>query len=270
MQEKHNQLYDFSRKKKSFSFTEAEKLQYRMIEHNFSLMEEGAIWGEFLLSSEAINFPGSQEQLSFPAWDLVNQGYAALTQRLHEFAVQKKAWLAIGLYRPLANGVLHNSVLVINRQGESVAIYDKIHLAGSEKKILSAGNTFCCFDSEFGKIGICICWDMQFPEMCRILALQGARLVLCPTWGWEQIYAGSRAYENGVYVAGVMAVPYNEPLQGIRSPSSVIDPEGSTIAIAGNSNSEIVCADIDLNREWEIHTIRMNERRPELYRSLVG
>jgi predicted amidohydrolase len=269
MQEKQNRLYDFSQNGKLFSLAHAEQLQAEMIARNCALMEEGAKKGEFLVSSEAINFPGPPDRLSFSAWDLVSKTYTALTQKIFQFAREQKVWLAVGLYRPAPDGVMYNSVLVVNRRGELVVTYNKVHLAGSEKQFLSAGDSFCCFDSEFGKIGVCICWDMQFPETCRILSLLGARLIICPTWGWEAIYSGSRAYENGVYAAGAMAVPYDETIGGLRSPSSVIDPEGSVIAAAGADSAEILACEIDLRREWDTHAIRMGGRRPELYGGLI-
>jgi predicted amidohydrolase len=268
LQEKQNRLYDFADTERVFARAETEELQGEMLEQNFALMEDASREGEFLVSSEAVNFCGPPGQLDFPVWDFLERGYKALTEKLFQFARRKKVWLAVGLYRPAAGGLLYNSVLVINRRGELVTIYDKIHLAGSEKDYLAAGNSFCCFDTEFGRIGLCICWDMQFPELCRILALRGARIVLCPTWGWESIYTGSRACENGVYAAGAMAVPYGGPIQGIRSPSGVFDPEGRLVVTGSVEKAELVLCDIDLHREWEIHKIRMEDRRPELYRSL--
>jgi predicted amidohydrolase len=248
---------------------EAEKLQHEMLEQNFMLMEDAARNGEFLLSSEAINFCGPPGQLDFPVWDFLQRGYKVLTERLFQFAARKKVWFAVGLYRPAPGGILYNSVLVINRRGELVTTYDKVHLAGNEKGYLNPGDDFCCFDSEFGEIGLCICWDMQFPEVCRILALRDARIVICPTWGWEGIYAGSRAYENGVYVAGAMAIPYGGPIQGIRTPSGVFDPEGRLVASGSGEKAEVVYCEIDPSREWEIHQVRMEDRRPELYRGLT-
>jgi predicted amidohydrolase len=269
IQEKQNRLYDFADTKRIFPLAEVEKLQGEMIEQNFTLMEDAVHEGEFILSSEAINFCGLPGQLDFPLWDFLERGYKPLTERLFQFAGRKNVWIAVGLYRPAPGGAVYNSVLVINRRGDLVTIYDKIHLAGSEKDYLAAGNRFCCFDTEFGRIGLCICWDMQFPELCRILALRGARIVLCPTWGWERIYAGSRAYENGVYVAGAMAVPYGGQIEGIRSPSGVFDPEGELVVTGYVRKAEVVAFDIDLHKEWDIHRIRMEGRRPELYRSLA-
>lgn len=69
------------------------------------------------------------------------------------------------------------------------------------------GNEFKVFDTDIGKVGILICWDMQFPEAARILALSGADIIICPTWGWENKYGICRAYENGIYVVAAMAIP---------------------------------------------------------------
>jgi predicted amidohydrolase len=270
IQEKQNQLYDFGHTERVFSRAGVERLQGEMIEQNFALLENAAGNGELLVSSEAVNFCGIPDRLDFPVWDFLQNGYESLAKRFFQFARRRKVWLVIGLYRPGSSGALYNSVLVINRQGDLAAIYDKLHLAGNEKNYLAAGDSFCCFDSEFGKIGLCICWDMQFPEVCRVLALRGARIVLCPTWGWESIYAGSRAYENGIYAAGAMAVPCDGPIQGIRIPSSVFNPDGELVAAGNPEEAEIVSCDVDLRREWNIHAIRMEDRRPELYHSLAA
>ncbi|GHV01562.1 hypothetical protein FACS189485_00160 [Spirochaetia bacterium] len=269
LQEKQNRLYDFFCGE-TLRFDEVHALQNQMIEQNFFLMEEASTNAEFLVTSEAINFPGPPEWLDFSPWELLVGEYDVLNRRLSQFAADKGIWLAAGVYRPLPDRTMRNSLLIINRQGETILTYDKIHLAGSEKKNLIPGNTFGCFDSEFGKIGLCICWDMQFPEVCRILALGGAALVICPTWGWEAIYANARAYENGIHVAGAMAVPFNGPIQGLRTPSSIIDPEGGILAMAGAESAEILYCDIDLHREWDIHRIRMEDRRPELYQPIRG
>ena len=48
---------------------------------------------------------------------------------------------------------------------------------------LHRGNALCVQDADFGRFGVCICWDMQFPEVARTLALRGAQLVVCPHLG---------------------------------------------------------------------------------------
>jgi len=87
LQEKQNALYDFAASGGAvFSFAQAEKLRGEMIEQNFSLMETAVSAGaDFLVTSEAINFPGPPERLAFPAWDLVSAGYDALTETRRAF-----------------------------------------------------------------------------------------------------------------------------------------------------------------------------------------
>jgi predicted amidohydrolase len=275
IQEKQNRLYAEVPAKSSaegiekITFKEAKALQAEMLEQNYTLIETCGKNADLLVTAEAINFPGSPDGIDFNAWDLVKETYGEAVEKISEYTVRYGVWIAVCLYRPLDDGSLRNSVLVINRNGGIEMVYDKMHLAETEKINLTPGNDYCVFDAGFGKIGVCICWDMQFPEVCRILTLRGARIVICPTWGWEAIYARSRAYENGIYAAGAMAVPFNGPIRGLRTPSGVIDPEGTILASANAETSEVVCYDIDLGKEWGCHAIRMEDRRPELYRSLA-
>jgi predicted amidohydrolase len=270
LQEKQNGLYNFAATEgAAFSFAEARKLRDEMLGQNFALMAEAVSRGaDFLVTSEAINFPGPPELCSFPAWDLVRQGYDEIVEKIAGFAAHHHIWITAGLYRPLPKGIIRNAALVFNRRGETAEVYDKMHLAGSERQHLEAGNRFCIVDTEFGKIGVCICWDMQFPEICRILALGGARLVVCPTWGWESIYANCRAYENGISVAGAMAVPPDGPIQGLRSASSIITPDGLNAAEAGTEAAEVLVCGIDLRQEWPARRDRLEGRRPLLYKAL--
>ena len=86
---------------------------------------------------------------------------------------------------------------------------------------------------------------MQFPETCRSYALQGADMVLAPTWGWESTYAAARAYENGMYVASAMAVPSYKHIEGRRVPSQVISPLGEVITEGPYDGGAVVCADLE-------------------------
>ncbi|MDR1072757.1 MAG: hypothetical protein LBL45_03680 [Treponema sp.] len=75
-----------------------------------------------------------------------------------------------------------------------------------------------------------------------------------------------------MFLSGAMAVPYGEPIQGIRSPSgpsSVFDPEGRLTASGDGEKAEVVYCEVDPRKEWGIHRIRMEDRSPKLYRSLA-
>ena len=122
------------------------------------------------------------------------------------------------------NGKLYNSTVFWGRDGRIKDVYHKIHLAGDESEIFTPGQTLHTIDTEFGHVGTAVCWDMQFPEMARNLAKMGTDLIVCPTWGWEWIYGPARAYENGIFVAAAMAVPYWMPIEDLRRPSMVDFP----------------------------------------------
>ena len=85
---------------------------------------------------------------------------------------------------------------------------------------------------------------MQFPETARAYALQDADMILCPTWGWESLYAQARAYENGIYVAATMAVPEWGDIEEIRSPSQVIAPDGNILGEATRNKSEVLLVNL--------------------------
>ena len=124
---------------------------------------------------------------------------------------------------------------------------------------MTPGTGFPVWESEFGKIGVGICWDMQFPETCRAYARQGVHLVLAPTWGWEYMYAKARAYENGIFVAAAMAVPEYKDIEGKRAPSQVISPDGTVLAEGPHDRASVVAMEIDDLKACEPYrSFRMN------------
>ena len=87
-----------------------------------------------------------------------------------------------------------------------VGLYDKTHLFGDEKLYFSAGNELKVFDTSFGKIGLLICYDLEFPETARTLALNGAEMIICisanmkPYDNLHKMCIISRAIENSIPV----------------------------------------------------------------------
>jgi len=121
------------------------------------------------------------------------------------------------------------------------------------------------FDSPWGKLGVLICFDRQFPEAARALALAGALLLAVPSNG---MYGGindhmmmTRAYENAAYLA------FAHPLDSL-----IISPGGRVIAANEEAGrEEVVVRRIDLTRARELRLhpeSLLSERQPHLYRSL--
>lgn len=249
IQEKQNELYQFQKEEIRYSMEEAKRYQKEMLIQNRNQIQEAIKAGcDLIVTSEAINFPGQPKKVEGDYTKLIPELESDVFKEYAELARQGNCYLAVGVYRK--EGLrLYNSVLFYNRKGELCGTYDKVHLAGEEKEYLTKGNQYCVIETDFGKIGFAICWDMQFAETCQTLADMGADLILAPTWGWEWIYGACRAYENGVYVASAMAVPFSMPIEGLRSPSEVIMPEGICLAKGGREGAQIVTAKLPDIRE---------------------
>lgn len=128
-------------------------------------------------------------------------------------------WLSAGSVPELAeDGRVYNTAYVFDREGVCVAKHRKLHLfdidvAGGqsfhESETLSPGDRITVFDTEFGKIGLCICYDFRFPELARLMALRGARVLLVPaafnlTTGpkhWELMFRAQAMFQQ-VYALG--------------------------------------------------------------------
>ena len=131
------------------------------------------------------------------------------------------------------------------------------------------------FDTQFGKIGVAICYDRHYPEYMRALALAGAHMVFVPQAGgvdeWpEGLYEAEMrvaAFQNGYFVALCNRVGA-EPKLTFAGESFVCNPAGEVIARAGKDTEEILYCDLDLALVNKSHAQRLflRDRRPELYR----
>ena len=269
LQTVHNRLYAFTDPESMsgiLSREEALTLQSDMAQQTFSLLEQASP-ADLYVTTEAVNYPGQPERLPGPYADYVDAG--PLLDRFSRLAHERHAYVAAGLYQKDAEGRLYNTLTLFDRTGARLASYVKVHLAGSEQRDLTRGTDYVTVDTAFGRLGLSICWDMQFPEVCRHYALSGARLVICPTWGWESIYSHARAYENGIWIAGAMSVPFRSPIEGIRTPSEVIAPDGSVRAVASRDAAQVLLCRLDLDEMRDLQVLRMHDRRPDTYGRLV-
>ncbi len=145
---------------------------------------------------------------------------------------------------------LYNGAVLINRRGHVVGDYGKTHLWMDEKEIFKSANDYPVYDMDFGKLGIMICYDAGFPEVSRMLALQGAELIVAPSaftmahkQRWD-IYFQARALENSCFVAGINGVGgQGEVLFGNNK---LFNPQGEKILEGSLHQEEMQVVEIDL------------------------
>lgn len=149
------------------------------------------------------------------------------------------------------NGI-YNSAAVIDSKGNLLNVYHKNNLWDKEQKYFNYGNhDYRVYETPFGKFGVIICYDVDFPETCRNLALAGAEIIFVPAaWAtthrnlWD-IYLPARALENTVFIAGVNRTGVEGEVIYFGD-SKVFDPTGSLISRAGENTEEILYCDIDV------------------------
>lgn len=162
------------------------------------------------------------------------------TEKLGELARRKHAYIIGGIYEREAPAV-YNTAVLIDREGRFVGKYRKVYLPREEIEAgLTPGNDYPVFRTDFGKIGIMICWDVEYADPARALALKGAEMILMPIWDGDPTLTKARAIENHVFL---VSSTYGEN-------SLILDPNGETQAIARNDGT-VALAKVDLNRRYD-------------------
>jgi len=162
------------------------------------------------------------------------------TEKLGELARRKHAYIIGGIYEREAPAV-YNTAVLIDREGRFIGKYRKVYLPREEIEAgLTPGNDYPVFRTDFGKIGIMICWDVEYTDPARALALKGAELILMPIWDGNATLTKARAIENHVFL---VSSTYGDN-------SLILDPNGETQAVA-KDNGTVAIAKIDLNRRYD-------------------
>ena len=227
---------------------------------------------------------GGADLLVFP--ELFTTGYSLSHDRVRELAEDKSGNIFQQLSRHAVesgiavlygypevveeeNGsrVYHNSVQFIDRAGTSLSNYRKSHLwlnEGNIEGIYTPGSSLDVFEFHGVKIGLLICYDVEFSEAVRTLSLAGAQLVLVPTacdmMGYpasSELIIPTRAYENSIYVMYVNYCGGN-----FDGHSRFCDPKGRSLINAGTKEG-ISMATVEIDNKTSRYLI---DRRPELYK----
>jgi predicted amidohydrolase len=181
------------------------------------------------------------------------------TRRLGEVAKKLGTYIVAGIYER-SGAQVYNTAVLIDRKGELAGTYRKTHLPREESEGgITPGDSYPVFDTDFGRVGLMICWDLQFPEPARAMALQGAEVILLPIWGGSDILARARAIENHCFLI----------TSSYDMKTFVVDPAGAVLAEA-TAAQPVASADLHLDRKivqpWlgDMKVRTWKERRPDI------
>lgn len=177
---------------------------------------------------------------------------------------------------------VYNTCYIFNRQGEQVAKHRKIHLFDidivgkqcfKESDTLTAGKEVTVFASEFGNIGVCICYDIRFPELFRLMVKAQSKIVFVPatfntTTGpmhWELLFR-ARAVDNQIFMVGT-STAYDETVSyHAYGHSIIVNPWGEVVADLGiNEKASIVTLDLSVVEQVRRELPLLAHRRLDLY-----
>lgn len=203
--------------------------------------------------------------------------FAGLAKRLN-------VYILAGTYnqKSLVAGKMRNTSLFFGPDGRTLATYHKIHMfdveidgqvSARESNLVEPGSEVVTADTEFGRVGLSVCYDLRFPELYRALAIRGARMVFVPANftlytgrdHWEPLLR-ARAIENGVFVLAPAQIGRAAGAFESYGRSMVVDPWGTVVACASDGQ-EILHSTIDLAMVDRIRARipSLNHRRPEVY-----
>jgi N-carbamoylputrescine amidase len=213
-----------------------------------------------------------------------------ILKQMSELANKLNVVLPISFFEK-DNNAYFNSIAVINADGNILGKYRKSHIPDGpgylEKYYFNPGNTgFKVWDTNFGKIGIGICWDQWFPEAARIMALKGAEILFYPTaigdelmseydssGSWQRVMQGHAAANIMPVVASnrIGSESVKGQVNGFYGKSFICDRSGKIISEASKDKEEIILADIDTEED---HLFRRNwglfrDRRTDLYKEIL-
>jgi len=180
---------------------------------------------------------------------LVNEVQNKVKSELSAIAKEYKMLIAANEYES-EDGFIYNTTNLIDRDGEIIGKYRKIHIPPGERfQVQPGGVAPVVFKTDIGNIGFCICYDNIFPEHCRILALEGADIIIHQTQGWgigakSSVQTGEafmrvRAAENSVY----LFIAKN--IQNEGGKSCIIDNFGNIVSSMGSPSDNVFITEIE-------------------------
>ena len=218
---------------------------------------------------------------------------SAATRSVFDEAKKLEIGFYLGYAELTSDGHRFNTSILVDRRGRIVGRYRKIHIPGAfplpdhgalvfEKLYFTPGNLgYPVFDLGFARIGVQICYERNFPEGYRILAMRGAEIIFTPTnlmrigdvWNsgtWE-LALRARAYENGCFIVGINKAGNEWGLDYVGDSLVARPTDGEVIAHSEAATDDllVVDCDLDLIDEARRRLPFMRDRQPRTYEALV-
>jgi predicted amidohydrolase/GNAT superfamily N-acetyltransferase len=247
---------------------------------------------DFIMFPEFFNTPLlapfnhlSERESMFKLAELTEQ----IKNKISELAIGYNINIIAGSMPLVENGDLYNVSYLLHRDGK-IDEHRKIHITPNERKFygMKGGSEIKVIDTDCGKVGLVICYDVEFPELPRILADQGMKILFVPyLTDTQNAYvrvrhcAAARAIENECYVAiagcvgnlpGVNNMDIQYGQAAVFTPSDFAFPSNAVKGEATPNTETTLIVDVDLNLLKELHhygAVRtMSDRRSDLYTTL--
>lgn len=215
-----------------------------------------------------------------------------------ELAKKYGVVLVTSLFEKRAAGIYHNTSVVFDVDGSIAGMYRKMHIpddpAYYEKFYFTPGDIgFKPIKTTYGNIGVLVCWDQWYPEAARLMALQGADILVYPTAiGWESTDADdeknrqrdawiisqrAHAVANGLYVVSVNRCGFEEDLSGVThgiqfwGSSFIAGPQGELIFELPTDAEKNMVVPISLKRSEDVRRIWpfFRDRRIDAYHGIL-
>ncbi len=256
--------------------------------------------------AELVVFPELALTTFFPRWfveDITEADHwyetkmpSKITQPLFDEAKKLQVGFCLGYAELTATKERFNTQILVDRSGNIVAKYRKVHIPGHEKHepdrpfqhaeryyFTPSSEGFGVWKAFGGRIGMMICNDRRWPETYRVMGLQGVEMILCgyntplhyvpdPSQDVLQgfhnaLVMQSGAYQNGTFVVGVAKGGIEEGVDGLAD-SSIIGPSGEILAKTITNADEVITAvcDLDWCNNYKNTLFNFDRyRRPEVY-----
>jgi len=177
-----------------------------------------------------------------------------------------------------AKATIFNTAVFVGTRGligKYRKMYLPTHSVFEEKRYFRPGHQTVTLNTALGNIGLCICYDLFFPEVCRLTRLKGAQLIVVISASpavrknYFEVLTTARALENTAFLAYVNMVGVEDGLQ-FRGGSRLIGPTGDLLAIAKYDQEDLVVCDLNYDdiRTAEPSVPTLRDLRPELFDEL--